>query len=389
MTREKQLRTWLVGLVVFIGLLYLLRSVLMPFAAGMIAAYFLDPLADRLEKWGASRLWSTILITLGFVLTLALTLLVLLPLLQAQLADFLINAPDYARALVTKGRSQLVHLSDVLGPDRMAKVTAALEAYAGDAAKWAIGVLKGVISGGAALISVISVIVITPVITFYMLRDWDRMVETIDGWLPRPYRPVIRAQMVEIDRTIAGFVRGQASVCLALGTFYAVGLSLAGLDLGLMVGMLSGLLSFIPYVGTITGFIASMGLALAQFNDPLDIGIVAGIFVVGQVVEGNYLTPKLVGDRVGLHPVWVIFALLAGAGLFGFLGVLLAVPVAAVIGVLTRFFLREYLDSPLFSGVPNAVESAPLPSAPLPSALASLSATAPPSVSDDEPEEKP
>ncbi|WP_413206474.1 AI-2E family transporter [Rhodospirillum sp. A1_3_36] len=364
MTKEKQLRVWLVGLVVFVALIYLLRSVLMPFAAGMIAAYFLDPLADRLEKWGASRLWATILITLGFVLILVLSLLVLLPVLQGQLADFLTNAPDYARSLVDKGRVLLVHLSDVLGPDRMGKVTGALESYAGDAAKWVVDVLKGVITGGAALISLLSLIVITPVITFYMLRDWDRMVETIDGWLPRPYRSVIRAQMAEIDRTIAGFVRGQASVCLALGTFYAVGLSLAGLDLGLMVGMLSGLLSFIPYVGTITGFVASMGLALAQFSDPFDIGIVAGIFLVGQVVEGNYLTPKLVGGRVGLHPVWVIFALLAGGGLFGFLGVLLAVPVASVIGVLTRFFLREYLDSPLFSGVPSDTSPSALLSAP-------------------------
>jgi predicted PurR-regulated permease PerM len=159
--------------------------------------------------------------------------------------------------------------------------------------------------------------------------------------------------MGEIDRTIAGFVRGQASVCLALGTFYAVGLTLAGLDLGLVVGLLSGLLSFIPYVGTITGFVASMGLALAQFPDMFDVGIVAAIFVAGQILEGNYLTPKLVGDRVGLHPVWVIFALLAGGGLFGFLGILLAVPVAAVIGVLARFFLGEYLASPLYSGVPR------------------------------------
>jgi predicted PurR-regulated permease PerM len=354
MTREKQIRVWLAGLVVFVALLYLLRSVLLPFAAGMVAAYFLDPLADRLEKWGASRLWATVLITLGFVLVLTLGLLVMLPLLQGQVADFLVNAPDYARALVEKGRSALVHLADVLGPERMTKVTTTLEAYAGDAAKWLVSLIKGVLSGGAALISLVSLIVITPVITFYMLRDWDRMVAIIDGWLPRPYRPVIRAQMGEIDRTIAGFVRGQASVCLALGTFYAVGLTLAGLDLGLVVGLLSGLLSFIPYVGTITGFVASMGLALAQFPDMFDVGIVAAIFVAGQILEGNYLTPKLVGDRVGLHPVWVIFALLAGGGLFGFLGILLAVPVAAVIGVLARFFLGEYLASPLYSGVPRA-----------------------------------
>ncbi|MBK1664130.1 AI-2E family transporter [Rhodospirillum rubrum] len=368
MNRDKQIRVWLIGILVFAVLIFLLRSVLLPFVAGLAVAYFLDPLADRLEKWGTSRLWAVIWITLGFVLVMVLALLVLLPLINGQIADFVTNMPEYARSLVGKGRALLDNLVDVLGPDRMSDVTSSLEAAAGEATKWLGGLVNRVISGGAALINLMSVLVITPVIAFYMLRDWDVMVASIDRWLPRPYAPVIRAQMAEIDRTIAGFVRGQASVCLALGSFYAIGLTIGGLDLGLIVGMISGILSFIPYVGTITGFVVSMGLALAQFDSWIDTAIIAGIFVIGQMIEGNYLTPKLVGDRIGLHPVWVIFALLAGGGLFGFLGVLLAVPLAAVIGVLVRFFLGRYLNSPLYTGAtpeaPAVTRAAPDDGAP-------------------------
>lgn len=370
MTRDEQIRFWVIGLGLFGLVLYLLRSVLTPFAAGMAAAYMLDPLADRLEDAGVSRLWATILITLGFVLVLVLALVVLLPLVQSQILAFLPQAPGYAEALIQRGQAWMQGLEDILGPERMAALVSDLESSAGEAVKWGVSLLKSLLSGGVALVSLVSLLVITPVITFYMLRDWNRMVETIDRWLPRPYAPTIRHQMSEINRTISGFIRGQATVCLALGTFYAVGLSLAGLELGMVVGLISGLLSFIPYVGTITGFVLSMGLALAQFDSWIDIGIIAGIFVAGQVVEGNYLTPKLVGDRVGLHPVWVIFALLAGGGLFGFLGILLAVPVAAVIGVLVRFSLSRYQESALFTGEPpfyeegEATDGGPGPTAP-------------------------
>ncbi|GEO81808.1 AI-2E family transporter [Pararhodospirillum oryzae] len=354
MTRDQQIRFWAVGVVVTVALLYVLRSVLAPFVAGMAAAYMLDPLADRLERLRISRLGATIIITLGFFLCLALGLLVLLPLLQGQIAAFIKNVPGYTATLVDKGQALLGALQATLGPERMGRLTSGLESTAVEAAKWLVALITDIISGGAALVGVVSVLVITPVITFYMLRDWDRMVGAIDGWLPRPYAPVIRTQMEAINQTIAGFIRGQSTVCLALGSYYAIGLTLAGLDLGLVVGLVSGVLSFIPYVGTITGFVSSLALALAQFESWPRIAVVVAIFVSGQVIEGNVLTPKLVGDRVGLHPVWVIFALLAGGGLFGFVGVLLAVPVAAVIGVLVRFFLSQYLASPLYSGETGA-----------------------------------
>ena len=216
------------------------------------------------------------------------------------------------------------------------------------------------LSGGLAIVNVLALVFITPIVTFFLLRDWDEMVARIDKWLPRQWAPVIREQATLIDETLAGFVRGQSLVCLLLGTFYAIGLTIVGLEFGIVIGMLAGILSFIPYVGTIVGFVLSVGLAFAQYPDWLPIFIVVGIFLAGQAIEGNFLTPKLVGERVGLHPVWVIFALLAGGSLFGFVGVLLAVPVAAVIGVLARFALGRYLQSGYYNdGGPPSPQRAP------------------------------
>jgi predicted PurR-regulated permease PerM len=201
-----------------------------------------------------------------------------------------------------------------------------------------------------AIANLLSLFFITPVVTFYLLRDWDRIVAKIDALLPRQHAGVIRAQSREIDTTLAGFARGQATVCLILATYYATALMIAGLPFGLVVGMAAGLLTFIPYLGAIGGFVIAFGIALVNFDGWSGPIAVAAIFAAGQVVEGNVLTPKLVGDRVGLHPVWIIFALLAGGTLFGFLGLLLAVPVSAGIGVLVRFALSRYLASPVYLG---------------------------------------
>lgn len=215
---------------------------------------------------------------------------------------------------------------------------------------WLGTVLQSIVTGGVALFDVLTLLFITPIVAFYLLRDWDVMIGTIHGWLPRQHAATILDQVNEIDRTLAGFVRGQATVCLVLGLFYGVALSVFGLNFGLVVGSIAGLLSFIPYVGSLVGFVSSVGIALVQYDTWTPVVVVVVIFLVGQAVEGNFLTPKLVGDKVGLHPVWVMFALLAGGSLFGFVGVLMAVPVAAVIGVLTRFALQQYLSSSYYSG---------------------------------------
>jgi predicted PurR-regulated permease PerM len=323
---------------------------LLPFIAGMAIAYFLDPMADWLEEWRAPRWLATTIVLLFFVLVVVAAVLVVVPVIQAQVVDFVDALPRYQQAIRARVMPLVDRLFGQLSQEEVEKLRAAAGERAGQAVSWLGTVLGGLWSGGLALFNVLSLLVITPVVAFYLLRDWDKMISRVDQWLPRQHAETIRVQAKEIDRTLAGFVRGQALVCLILGTFYGIALTVVGLNFGLLVGLGAGLLSFIPYVGSIIGFLSSVGIALVQYDSYGMVAVVAGIFFLGQAVEGNFLTPKLVGDRIGLHPVWVIFALLAGASLFGFVGVLLAVPVAAALGVLVRFALCQYLDSRYYKG---------------------------------------
>ena len=350
MTRGMRIGVWLAGLAVFAILLSILSAVLMPFVAGMLVAYFLDPLADRLEKWGCSRVVATSLITGTFFLAAAVTAILMFPLLQNQVVAFVTRIPEYAGALGEQAAPILERLRASLPAEAVERLREAAGSSAGEVIRWIGDLIKNLWSGGVALLSVISLVVITPLVTFYLLRDWDRLVARIDGLLPRDLAPTIRAQVMEVDRTLAGFVRGQATVCLLVGVFYAVGLTLVGLDFGLLVGLGTGLISFIPYFGMLVGLAVGFGIALAQFSDPLPVVLVALVFALGQVIESNFLTPKIVGERIRLHPVWIIFALLAGGSLFGFTGAMLAVPAAAVIGVVVRFGLGRYLTSALYHG---------------------------------------
>lgn len=350
MTARRQFRFWMIGLGVFLAVLWLLGDVLLPFVAGMAIAYFLDPPADRLERLGMARWLATTLVLSGFALVLLMVLLLLLPLIQAQIIQLVETLP----LIVAWIRESLVPLVETLllrlSEEDLGRLRSAAGSFAGDAVGWIAALARRVITGGVALFDVLSLLFITPIVAFYLLRDWDPMVARVRSWLPRQHAPVILAQVAEVDRTLAGFVRGQASVCLVLGLFYALALSIVGLEFGLVIGLLAGFLSFIPFVGSLVGFAGSVGIALFQYDTWLMVGVVAAIFLLGQAVEGNVLTPRLVGGRVGLHPVWVIFALLAGGSLFGFVGVLLAVPVAAVIGVVARFALAQYLASRYYTG---------------------------------------
>ncbi len=350
MSRDRQIAIWIGGLVLLVIMLFALRSILLPFVAGMAVAYFLDPAADRLERWGCSRTLATSIITGAFLLLVVAMVLVILPVLQKQILDFVERVPMYAAALERNVVGALELVRGRLRPEDWENLRQAASQYVGQAIGWTAALLKGVWSGGMALANLLSLIFITPIVSFYLLRDWDRIVKETRSWLPPRHAEVIREQAALIDERLAGFVRGQALVCLILAIFYAVALSIAGLEFGLLVGLGAGLISFVPYVGFIVGLIVSVGLALVQFSEFQPIAIIAAIFVFGQVVEGNFLSPKLVGERVGLHPVWIIFALFAGGGLMGFVGVMLAVPAAAVIGVLSRFALQRYLESPLFAG---------------------------------------
>ena len=350
MTAGQRFRFWLAGLVVFGLLLYLLRGMLLPFVAGMAIAYFLDPVVGRLRRAGLSRLMATALITLGFFLLLVLALVLLVPLIEGQVVEFAHRVPDYVAALQQRFEPLARDLLHRLNPRDVERLRSSAGGYAGDAVSWALQVLRRVLTGGLAVVNVVSLLFITPIVTFYLLRDWDHVVEKMDSWLPRNHAATIRAQLREINRTLSGFVRGQAMVCLVMGLFYAFGLTVIGVDLGLVIGLSSGVLVFIPYLGHLFGLVVSMGVAFAETGTWGLPATAAALYAVGLALEGYALTPKLVGGKIGLHPVWILFSLLAGGALVGFVGVLLAVPVAAVVGVLVRFALARYLDSTLYAG---------------------------------------
>lgn len=351
MTVRQQVISWGVVFALFVLILAGLRDILFPFVAGFAIAYFLDPACDRLERAGLSRIWSTTLVTAAFFVIFVLILSLLVPLLYAQLIQFLQNLPRYVSAIEARA-APLIELARgyVAAGEGVEQVKQFIESHLGDVAKFAVGFFAKFASGLEVTFSLLSLFVITPIVAFYLLRDWDHIVAKIDGWLPRAHADVIREQIKLVDETMAGFVRGQFSVCMILGLFYGIGLSFVGLDFGLIVGLATGIVSFVPYFGMLIGFVLGMGLALAQFDSITPILMVAGVFGVGQLIEGNFLTPKLVGDRVNLHAVWIIFALLAGGALFGFVGIMLAVPVAAVIGVLVRFAVGQYLASKMYLG---------------------------------------
>lgn len=353
MTLQRQILFWLACLSGFIAFVWLFHTILTPFVAALILAYLMDPLVDRLENLGLSRTMATVSGLLIFLVVFVLLALAAAPLLFNQLAALIAKAPEYVQRLqnlLAENGGWIIER--IGGPERLQEIRNQLASSAGEAAKLAGGFITSLLSGGQVLVSILSLLVLTPVIAFYLVIDWDHMIAKVDGWLPRKQAPVVRQLAREMDQSVADFLRGQALLCLLLGLFYAITLSLAGLHFGFIIGILTGILSFIPYVGSLTGFLISMSVAIAQFwPDWMMVVVIAVIFGVGQFLEGNVLQPRLLGHALGVHPVWLMFALLAFGSLFGFVGVMLAVPLAAIIGVLVRFALRQYLASPLYSGV--------------------------------------
>ncbi len=351
MTLQRQALIWIAGFLIFICLVWLLSGVLLPFVAGLAAAYLLDPAADKLEEWGLTRLAATSVITALFILLFFASLIVLMPVAYEQTVSFLENVPR----LIERAKGLMVSFSEGrLGQMLAGEGTDVQDAVAAGAQgllSWILQTLAALWQQGIAIVGLLSLLFVTPIVAFYMLLEWDNMVERIDGLVPRDHVATVRAIAREIDEVLAGFVRGQGAVCLLLGSFYALGLTFLGLEFGFIVGAIAGIISFIPYVGTIVGFVLAMTIALVQFwPDYGWIVAIAAVFGVGQFIEGNFLTPKLVGDRVRLHPLWVMLALFAFGYLFGFVGMLLAVPVAAAMGVLVRFAAARYLVSALYQG---------------------------------------
>lgn len=346
---RRQALFWLATLLALGLFLYVFRGILLPFVAGMALAYFLDPVADRLERWGVSRLMATILILIAFLLLFVIALIIIVPTLVTQASEFIQKLPDYVSQLQSLlASSDRSWLKNWIGLDTT-NLKESLGSLLSEGAGLVGTVLLQVWNSGKALADLASLFVVTPVVAFYLLLDWDRMVETVDGWIPRNHLAAVREISADMNRAIAGFVRGQGSVCLILGIYYAAGLTLTGLNFGLLIGLFSGLISFIPYAGSLVGLVLALGVALVQFwPDYVSIGIVLAVFFSGQFLEGNILQPRLVGRSVNLHPVWLMFALFAFGSLFGFVGLLVAVPASAALAVLVRFALRRYLDSDLY-----------------------------------------
>lgn len=343
---RKQLIWWGVSALTLLVTLWLLGGAVLPFILGAGIAYLLDPLADRLERAGLSRTMSVVLITLIMVLAIVAVILLIVPLLVRQATALIETAPQMfaqARAFVELRFPDLI-------PDggqttgTLTEMSTALREQGTALAARVLGSLRG-------FVGTVALLVIVPVVTFYLLLDWDKMVAQVDSLLPREHAGTIRQIALEIDAALAGFLRGQALVILILGTWYAFGLMLVGLPFGFFIGIMAAVLSFIPYVGVLIGGATAIGVALFSFwGDPLWIGAVIAIFAIGQIVEGNYLQPKIVGHHVGLHPVWLLLALSVFGTLFGFVGLVLAVPMAAALGVLARFLIARYRESGAYTG---------------------------------------
>jgi predicted PurR-regulated permease PerM len=334
--------------------LHLFAAILAPFAAAAVIAYALDPPTTRLTRMGVPRGLAALLLILTALLVVLLFALLLYPLLIAQIGLLVVRIPQYATLVQGWASSVLADMQEHFGDDVVNdRIRQLVSSQAASILSFSLSTVTGILGSGFAIFNLLSLVVVTPIVGFYLLRDWPVVVTRVDAWLPLRYAAVIRAQCREVDRILSAWVRGQALCCIFLALFYAAALSSVGLDLGVVVGLSAGILSFIPYVGSISGALTSLGLAVAQFSDWRGVGLVAGVLVVGHILEGYVIYPRFLGDRVELPAVWVIFALFAGAAAFGFLGVMLAVPVAATIGVLCRYWIGRYLNSPLYLDPPH------------------------------------
>ena len=356
---ERNLLLWGAGAAVLLLAASALKSILTPFVAGAVLGYLLNPVAERLQRLGLSRLGAALLLLAVFAVIVGAALLLLVPVLIQQLEGFITSLPGLLaglRTVFTEWSDKLAenynsvlkeHGLEVAFPTLDAKKY--VDEFFGDSATHLVDLARSMLSRGIAIINVVSMIVVTPVVAFYMLLDWGAMVRILDELTPPRFRSEVRMLAREIDDAMGGFLRGQAAVCLFLGSWFAFGLSFIGLNFGFLVGVAAGLMSFIPFAGSITAFVLSISIGLVQAWPDLRLPLEAvAIVSVGLVLDGNVLSPRLVGASIGLHPVWLMFALFAFGSLFGFVGVLVAAPAAAAAGVLLRFALKRYRESSYF-----------------------------------------
>ncbi|HEY7245622.1 MAG TPA: AI-2E family transporter [Xanthobacteraceae bacterium] len=344
---------WIALLLVLVIAVALLREVLLPFVTGMVLAYLLNPMAQRMERRGMNRLVATLVIIALVVAIITALIILIVPVIVRELSYFIDSFPLYVRQLRELASDPRHPWVGKIVGQGLGEAERSFGELTSLATTWFGTFLRSVWSGGRALISVLSLGVVAPIVACYLLYDWNRMVATVDNWVPPVHRDVVHGLAREIDETIGGFVRGQSVLCLVLAVFYAATLWGMGLKHGALIGFAAGLLSFIPYLGSLSGLIISLCVAVAQFwPDWRPIALVPAVFFVGQSLGDYVLAPYLVGRRIHLNPVWIMFALFAFGYLFGFVGLLIAVPLAAAIGVLMRFVLRQYYASPIYKAPP-------------------------------------
>lgn len=356
MTAKNQMYFWAGTSAAFLLFVYAFKGVLLPFVLGLAIAYLLNPLVIALGKLRIKRSIAALVILLSFFTVVGLFIALVAPVLYRQSLQFIDALPDYAQSLWTGLQPFLAQAGEKLGLNGYADVDiksilANNSATAADVAKRVAG---SIAAGGQAFFGTLSVVIFTPVVAYFVMKEWDHITAWVEDLLPRDNKDTIKDLLKQIDVKISGFVRGQISVAVILGVAYAVALTIAGLKYGALIGLAAGLLSIIPMVGSAIGLVVSVAVAWFQSYDLTYVGIIAAIFFAGQLIEGNILSPKIVGDSVGLHPLWVFFALLAGGALFGIVGMLLAVPVAAIAGVLLAFAITQYKLSPVYKGKAKA-----------------------------------
>jgi len=351
MTLHNQIKIWAAFLLVGTLALWMFRGILLPFIAGMILAYLLNPVVNRLQRLSVNRGWATALVLFVVISVIIWVFFLIVPMVIQQGFGLVQRLPGYITSLQGLANQWVPQLNEWLGPERTQQLERGLADLLTNFLGITAGITAGLAQSGVTILTALGLVVITPVVAFYLLLDWEGMVRGLDNLLPRDHREEIRGVLQEIDQSMAGVIRGQGSVVLVLSLYYATALSITGLNFGLAIGLIAGILSFVPYVGFLTGFVLSIGIALVQFwPNWVMVVIVLAIYLVGQFIEGNILYPKLVGSSIGINPVWLMFSLFAFALLFGFVGVLLAVPLSAIAGVLTRFAVRKYKQSTLYLG---------------------------------------
>ena len=334
-------------ILIFCSIVYSLNAIILPFLLGFVGAYASNGLVSRLEKIHIARGVGSALVILGVIFLLILLLIVAFPYLQQQLITLAIALPKIVDTSVNNLKPFLDQCAEKFGTPDPAELKTHLSSHVGDILSWSVRIITGILSNGMVLANLISLVFLTPIIMFYLLKDWPKLIRRLDVYIPPLHKEAVHGYVKKIDDTLSAYAKGQATVCLVLMILYSIALWAVGLNQGLFIGVLTGFLSFIPYLGAIIGLLTSVALAFTQ--DPsLIVPIMIVFFVVG-MTESNILAPRLIGEKVGLHPVWIIFSLLAGASWFGFLGILVALPVGAIIGVVVRFGIEWYLTSPLYN----------------------------------------